>query len=152
MFGVRDDRAVSTAVNYVLLLGIVTLLVAVLLVGTANVVEGEQEQAVRAGLAVVGNDLAAELESTSTLAESVGTTGSVVRQVDLPNDVAGATYTVGIRSEGGDNYVLTLSTVAPSQTVEVPFSSNVAVTERTIDGGDVRIAYTAGGDIEVTNE
>lgn len=148
-----NERATSTTVNYVLLLGIVTVLVAVLLVSTANVVEGERERAVEAGLTVVGNDLAAELESTSTLAVSVNAPGSVTRTIPLPSAVAGATYTVDVQHVSGDNYRLTLSTASPAETVAVPFVSKVEITERTLSGGDVRVEYMAGADtsMEVTN-
>lgn len=139
------DRAVSTGVNYVLLLGIVTLLVAVLLAGTANVVQDEREEAVRAGLNVVGNRLAADLESTSTLVTTVGTDGAVTRQVDLPDDVAGVAYRIELSSAGGDVYRLTLTTDDPGVVETVTFVSATPITQpAVVDGGPVTISWETG--------
>lgn len=134
------DRGVSAVVNYVLVLGIVTLLGTGLFVAATDFVQGQQSVAIRSEFTEVGNDLATELSDTERLARSADGDGQVVVTADLPEQAAGSQYRITIRpnedDEGGE---LVLESTDPSVSVTVPFRTRTPVTAGTVDGGPVEI-------------
>lgn len=98
------DRAVSTVVSYVLILGIVALLLSTLTAGFAPLVTNQQEDAVRSTLEVLGNDIAGDIESADRLAVRAGGGGAVELQTDLPTRVGGSQYVIEIANPSGESY------------------------------------------------
>lgn len=98
------DRAVSTVVSYVLILGIVALLLSVLTAGFAPLVTNQQDDAVRSTLEVLGNDVAGDLESADRLAVRAGEGGAVELHTDLPTRVGGSQYEIEIDEPAGESY------------------------------------------------
>lgn len=146
-----DERAVSTPLNYVLVLGVVALLVAVLFVGTADHVTGQRERAVRTELSAVGQRVAADLASAGRLARTTSSSGTVAATIALPERVAGVQYRVAVSNAGADTYRLTLSTESPDVTVTVRFRSETPVVEGRTGGGTLRIALNEHGKLVVTD-
>lgn len=150
-----DERAVSTALGYVLMLGVATLLVSGLLVATGTFVDGQRDQTVRAGLSVSGQQAAGAIETADRMVRSSDADPStlVVRQ-RLPSRIAGVGYTLRVNVTGGD-VVLELSPAVPDareyQTVTVPVSSETAVAETSIQGGPIAVRFT-GGQLEVRSD
>lgn len=147
------DRGVSTAVNYVLALAVVTLLVSGLFVSMSGFVTDQQEQAVRSELTVVGNRLADDLSAADRLAVGTGGTGRVRATLDLPESVAGTTYRTRIASAGGgDSYTLTLVGTDPEVSVTVSVRTRTTVATGTVTGGDLVVTYDDANDrLEVSN-
>lgn len=138
------DRGLSTALNYVLVLGIVSILVTTLLAGFGGLVANQQEEASRAQLEVIGNRVAADVGQVNTLVASDDRYNQTVR-TDLPTRVVGASYTLTVTSnpdiaEEG-YYLFTLSTGDPKTTVTVPFRSTTEIVTGTIYGGPLVIEY-----------
>lgn len=133
------DRGVSAVVNYVLVLGIVTLLGTGLFVAATDYVQGQQSSAIRAEFLDVGNDLANELSDTERLARSADGDGQVEVTADLPAHVAGSSYRITIQRTGDERGELVLHSTEPSVSVTVPFRSTAPVTEGTVEGGPVVI-------------
>ncbi|MGM0398034.1 MAG: DUF7266 family protein [Halobacteriota archaeon] len=140
------DRGVSAVVNYVLVLGIVTLLGTGLFVAATDYVQGQQSTAIRAEFLDVGNELAGELSDTERVARSADGDGRVVATADLPERVAGSPYRITIQPTAADRGELVLQSSDPAVTVTVPFSSRTSVAETTVEGGPVviRAEVTAG--------
>lgn len=144
----RSDRAVSSTVNYIQVLGIATLLISGLIFVAADVVTDQYDRATTEGLTVVGTQLAAELESTDVLVRSTGGDGSVERTVDLPT-VSGGQYAVEIAGSG-PNYDLTLTATGSGHSVTIPFVSDTPVAPASgLDGEALRIVYQGDGTREI---
>lgn len=134
------DRGVSAVVNYVLVLGIVTLLGTGLFVAATDYVQGQQSAAIRAEFLDVGNDLASELSDAERLARSTDGDGQVEVTADLPAHVAGSSYRITVQRTAADRYDLVLHSTDPSVSVTVPFRSTAPVTEGTVEGGPVVVS------------
>lgn len=139
------DRGVSITVNYVLGLGIATILISGLLIGTGSILENRQETAVRSELRVVGERVAASVAMADRLAQTSGaSTVSIVSPA--PSRVASQSYTVRLDA---DDQEVVLVTVDESVEVRVPIANRTAVAESKAGGGDLRIVLNGGGELEV---
>lgn len=144
------SRGLTSILNYILLLLIVTLLVAGLLVGTSGLVLNEQEEALRTQLDTVGNRLASDIETATRLVETAGG-DEVLLRTRVPDAVAGSHYRITITSVNGDRYKLVLQSSDPEVRSVVPVRSTVPVTG-SLSGGRVVIDYDSGNDqLEVDN-
>ncbi|WP_096390420.1 DUF7266 family protein [Halopenitus persicus] len=143
------DRGVSTVVSYALILGIVALLLVTLILAFAPLVTNQQTSAVHSTLAVVGNDLAGDVESVDRLAVTTGSNGTVVHRTRLPERIGGSPYRIDIDQPGGETYYeLTLR--SPDHdldvTVTVRTRTEIDVAEiGTLDGGHLEIASGENG-------
>ncbi|WP_117591724.1 DUF7266 family protein [Haloprofundus halophilus] len=139
----RDDRAVSTTLSYVLALGITGILISGLLVAGGGLVEDQRDRTVEDELRVVGQQLAADLETADALARSAPS-GTVRLDRQLPPRVVGSSYVVDVADDDGDGDgdVIRLSTSNPDVTVSVPFATRTAIVPESVSGGAVRIEYT----------
>ncbi|MDR5657021.1 hypothetical protein RH831_07475 [Halodesulfurarchaeum sp. HSR-GB] len=143
----RVDRGVSTAVGYVLNLGIATLLVTGLLVAGSGLVADQRERAAGAELDVIGNRIAADLETADRLVRNGN--GSVTVRTSLPNTVAGSSYRVAIESTGGNATVI-VSTNDPSLARTVPVVNETPIRPTTVSGGSIVVRGNQTG-LEVTD-
>jgi len=143
----NDERAVSTVVGFVLTLGIASLLVIGLLVGTTGFVDDQRRDTARDEMEVLGQQIAADLAASDRLVRGGGTTVEIERT--LPNEVTGLSYRINVASTS-DGATITLSTQNPSVTVEVSVRTMTDVGGTTLNGGDVEIIYT-GSALEVQN-
>lgn len=139
-----DDRGVTTALNYVLLLVIVTLVVSGLLVGVSELVTRQQDDAVRSQLDTVGNDLAGDVGTAERLVGTVG--GDEVRlETRLPETVGGSQYRASVTHVSGNHYRVVLRSDDPDLVVSVPFRSSIPVTG-SAGGGEAVVYYDATED------
>lgn len=141
------DRAVSVTVNYVLTLTIATLLLSGLAVSAGGLIESQSERAIESELEVLGQQLAADIESVDRLATVAGGANAEVRiETRLPTRVAGTRYDITVvESE------LVLRSTDPAISVTVPLTvTNDLAEGRTIQGGNVVIGWSTGtGRLEV---
>ncbi|WP_331232911.1 DUF7266 family protein [Natronorarus salvus] len=134
------DRAVSVAVNYVLTLLIATVLLGGLVMAAGGVIESQSNNSVHDELGVIGERLAADIESADRLRAAGGEDTSVSVRSDLPNRVSGTSYTIEVN---GDEETITLGSQNPEVTVRVSFAvENVESTR--VRGGAVVIASKDG--------
>jgi len=139
------DRGVSTAVNYVLTLGITTILVSGLLIAAGGAVDDRRESTTRTALDVAGQRLAANLMSADRLAGTAGTR-TVSLTVDLPARIAGSGYTVRVN---GSSSTLVLEADTVAATRRVSFVASTPVASTTVRGGELRIVLTPTDELEV---
>ncbi|WP_248897567.1 DUF7266 family protein [Haloplanus halobius] len=138
--GAADERAVSTAVSYVLTLGLTTILISGLLIAAGGTVDERQQVTTQASLEVAGQRLAANLMTADRLAETSGTTAVSVT-VDLPAQVSGSTYGVAV-DPGASRLVLESGSTGVS--VVVGFTATTPVDATSVRGGDLRIVLDSG--------
>jgi hypothetical protein len=141
------NRGVSTVVGYVLNVGVATILLSGLLLGGATLVENQEERTVRAELDVVGNRLAADLETADRLHRSAN--GSVTIRSELPERVAGSPYEVRLVGTAS-GATIELSTETPAVSRRVPVANATSIRETTVSGGDLVVEATPRG-LEVTD-
>lgn len=137
----RDDRAVSTTVNYVLGLSIAFLLIAGLFLAGGDFVRDQRETSIETELRVISEQLAADMESADRLAQTAEN-GTVVVERSAPSRVSGTGYTIAV--EGGDDPRLVLTANDPDIEVTAQFSNRTAVEETRITGGSIQVTETGG--------
>lgn len=136
-----DERAVSTTLGYTLNLTVATLLISGLLMAGGGFVEDQRERTIRSELHVVGQQISANVAAADRLASTAKTGDAVVVSQDLPEEVAGARYTIAVETDGSEEY-LTLSTDSPDVSVRVNLATETRVAPTDISGGDVQIRVT----------
>ena len=152
----RDDRGVSTALGYVLNLTVATLVVTGLLVASGGIVEDQREQTIRSELRVVGQQFAADLAAADELAATAESGDTVRIERQLPQEVAGRTYSIDVVEPGPGQpcpgeACLVLSAAGSDPTVEVALALETPVAASSATGGRVRIRY-ADPDGDSTHE
>lgn len=138
-----DDRAVSVTVNYALNLVVATLLIAGLFTATADLVDDRRTEAIDSELTVVGNRLAADLQSADRLAQAGGADATVRIETSLPNVVAGTSYAIDVNATAGESWI-ELRASRSEAPVTVPFTNETAVESGSIGGGDVIVVFDDG--------
>jgi len=137
------DRGVSTALGYVLTLTITVVLISGLMVAAGGFVSDERERVTETELDVVGNRLAAGIESVDRIGAAPGES-RVEATIRLPPRVAGTTYSIEV--EPGPPTGLVLTSTDPEVTVRVPVKNETALATSRVDGGDVTITYDSSSE------
>jgi hypothetical protein len=141
----REDRAVSTTVSYVLTLAIATVLVAGLVGAGGAAVDQQREQTIRQELGVVGAQISNGLSMADRLVRGSATDPSAVSITrQLPSKVVGTGYTVELVDPGGSPPYLVLTASGSDVSVRVEVSTETPVEPTTISGGAVQIEYDTG--------
>lgn len=143
-----DARAVSTAVGYVLVLGIATLLVTGLLFAGSDFVADQREETLRNELRVLGQQVADDLAAADRLVRASDGRTAVTVTRDLPETATGSSYSVEVVPNGGSPTTIVLTSADPEVTVEVTVRVETAVDATTVTGGRIAIDYT-GSALEV---
>ncbi|MFB6085136.1 MAG: hypothetical protein ABEJ94_12920 [Halorientalis sp.] len=146
----RDDRGVSTTLNYVLGLSIAFVLVTGLLLAGGTFVENQRERSIRTELEVLGEQVSADVEMAGRLVATTTRNESVRVSRDLPPRVAGIGYQISI--EGGTDPRVVLRTFDPEITVTVPVKTSVPIESSTVSGGSIAINYTASNRLKLEDE
>ncbi|MFC7057449.1 DUF7266 family protein [Halovenus salina] len=97
----RSNRSVSIALNYVLVLGISTVLIAGLLVAGTTFVEDNRERVIDSELTVIGNHIAGNIEQVDRFVDASrannGTTPHVAYiNQSFKQQVTGSTYSIAV--------------------------------------------------------
>lgn len=143
------SRGVSTALGYVLNLGVATLLVTMLLLSAGTLVEDQRDRAAETELDVVGERLAADLAAADRLARTNDPTAVRV-EADVPVRVAGSYYTVSVNESMNGEIVLEAD--QPDVEVAVPFDTRTEVQASTVNGGDLAVVYVPENDTLVVTD
>lgn len=145
------DRAVSTAIGYVLTLTISAMLVSGLLFAGGQYVEDEREQVTRGELATLAEQLAASLADADRMAAS-GDADAIRVAAELPTRVAGNSYLVAVSNEATpsgqpNRTVVTLTSSGVDVSASVTFPTTREATSRELSGGPlVVVVRDADGD------
>lgn len=145
-----DTRAVSTALGYVLVLGITAILVSGLLVAAGGFVEDQRDRVVRSELEVVGQQVASGVSAADRLVAAGDSDTRLNARLRLPERVADRQYSVRIVADGS-GYEVLLRVENPDETVRVGFVASTPVaTGTTVRGGVLFVSYDASaGQLEL---
>ncbi|RQH03187.1 DUF7266 family protein [Natrarchaeobius oligotrophus] len=135
-----DDKAVSTALNYVLLLGITVLLMGGLSVAAGDLLETQHEGAVNAELDVIGERIVADLQTADRLTRADGTAETVLVRSSPPETISGGHYSVRIVHVGGETRLI-LESASADVTTETTVPTTTPVAETGLIGGPLEIRY-----------
>lgn len=134
----RDERAASTTLGYVLALAISSLLVSGLLLAGGSFVGGERERVTTGELDVLGGQLAEGFHDADRLASTAGVENARVR-VPLSDRAAGSGYTVTVVNQtSGDypyRYDLIFESSAADASATVTVRTHHEVVPTSVDGG-----------------
>lgn len=150
-----DRRGTSTALGYVLSLGISALLISGLILAGGSLMESQRDQTARTELRVVGQKFAGDLTTADRLTSCSGCHD--LRLVsDLPQQAAGENYVIRLQNEtttGRYTYRLELETVESDVTTTVRVRTVRPVqTPGAVVGGELAIVYDpATATLEVRN-
>lgn len=146
-----NERAVSTALSYVLALGITTLLATGLILAGGEFVTDQRERAIQTELQIVGEQLASDIERLDrVVAASPSRIDEGQIRRDIPDRIAGQPYVVELTS--GPDPALELRTKNRDMSIIVPIHSSTAIGPSVTVGGSVVVRYDDGDDeIEVDN-
>ena len=144
----EDDRGVSVMLDYVITLAIAGVLVSGLLIGVTNVVDSQADRVARGELEVVGQQVAADLESADRLvrASGGGSDTTVTITTDHPTRVAGSTYTIEVTTDE-----VILESHEQDVEVTIPHNAENVDTSSSAHGGTVEIDYDESDGLEVRN-
>ncbi|WP_435345691.1 DUF7266 family protein [Haloarchaeobius sp. HRN-SO-5] len=160
----HDDRGVSIAITHVLTIGITTILVAGLLVGTSGLLQDEKSNAARDELRTIGNRIVSDLSHVDHTTD--GSTGEMTLETEHPAQVSGSGYAVRLYEPGssecapydtapynddGKTACLVLESSEARANIVVPFRNDTAVTESSVSGGDLYIVYD-GSSIRLSSD
>ncbi len=145
------DRAVSTTLNYVLALAVVTVLISGLFMAANDVVETQRERSINSELTVLGNQVASDLSALDRLVIASEAKGTARISSDLPDTVAGKTYSINLQDPPiADRYEIELSTQEPTVSVTIVVRLDTPLASTNLTGGDLVLEYD-GSTIEVKN-
>ncbi|AXG09959.1 DUF7266 family protein [Haloplanus rubicundus] len=151
----RDRRATSTALGYVLSLGIAAVLVSGLLVAGGGLMEDQRDQSARIELQVIGQTVADDLASAGRLSDCDSC--DVRLRIDVPSRVASESYLIDVVEVDGTapsyRYRLALTTGRSNVAINVTVRTSVPVVETSVTGGTMIAEYDpAAGTLEVRND
>lgn len=137
------DRAVSSALGYVLSLAIAALLVSGLLAAGSGFVTSQRDVVIEEEMSVIGHQLASNLEQADRLVNASNATresGSPVVQVNqtFPDTVARSQYDVILN---GSTDQLILKSTDPELSVTVNVTTSTDLANSTADGGEISVRY-----------
>jgi hypothetical protein len=138
------DRGVTPTLTYVFAIGIVTILVAALLVGTTTFVDDERSSVVRQELQIVGDRLAADVAAVDVASRRGAT---VSQRTSVPDRVADTPYNLAVVDCTAGPACLELDSADPDieVTVTVPLSNQSAVRVDRRSTQSVRIVADPSG-------
>lgn len=133
-----DERAVSTAVGYVLAIGITVVLVSGLVMTMGGLLDGQHDRAAETEVRSIAEGIATEV---TTLERATADDALAASKLHIPDRVAGSAYTISLEDcPDGDGSCLRVATDDHSHTVAL----TVAVEPESVTGGDVWLIVDTG--------
>lgn len=148
----RDRRATSTALGYVLSLGIAGILVSGLIIAGGGLMESQRDQSARIELQVIGQTVADDLASAGRLADCDSC--RVRLRIDVPARVSGEAYRIRIvEVDPPHHYRLALTTGRTNTAANVTVRTTRPIAETTVVGGALIVEFDpVAGELEVRND
>ncbi|MFC7068312.1 DUF7266 family protein [Halobaculum lipolyticum] len=152
----REERAQSTALGYVLALGISAILITGLITAGGTYVESQRDRVVGDELRLHGERLAAAVADADRLAAAAGAGGDVAVRIDLPDRVAGGGYVVAVEQDGTTpdgryRSLLLFRATNDDTSLAVPVATRAEVaTLDPVPGGTLVVRLDGAGTLRVT--
>lgn len=150
----ETSRAVSTALSYVLLLSVATVLTSGLVIAAGDMADGQQARTAESELDAIGEQLSSDLSAADRMVRTLNETSEIRVSRQFPETVSGSTYWIRVTDSPdtvGTDVALRLEAVSTSASVEIPVETDTAVDPDTeIKGGDVVVEYD-GNELVITD-
>lgn len=140
------SRGLSTALGYVLTLGITVILVSGLFITGGNFVEDQREEVIRTEMNIIGEQVATHVNAADRLNESSAYEANVSIEQRFPPTVVGTEYRISLEEAGP---TLRLTTEQPNVEITVPVTSTTTVADSSASGGTIVIEYDRDQDAVV---
>lgn len=148
MAGMSAERALSPAINLVLVTGISLLLIAGLFTGISGVLEDRREAAVEDGLEVTSHQFAADIAATDRAAQTAND-GHITVESRHPTRIAGTRYSIEIRPDNS-SVLLVFRSESPDVMVRATVDNETSIATGTYEGGSLTLEWN--GDIIEVND
>lgn len=146
----RDDtRAVSVALSHALTIGITAILLSGLLVGSATLLETQEERIAVHQADEIGADILTHVDKLERLNESDGTVNATVR-LNYPEEISGSRYAISFRTESVQfetNATLQIESPALPRTAAYPIPNDTRVVESGASGQNPQLRLCGDGNI-----
>lgn len=142
-----SDRAVTSTVEFVLVIAIAAILMSGLIIAASTLVDRQNTSVGRSQMEAVGQQVSGGIESADRLHRAGDSTSTMELEYDLPDRILSSGYTIEIRDSPQEVVVTSSVTDNP---VTVSFDSETGVAPTTTAGGDFVIEYNSG-QLEVTD-
>lgn len=156
-----DRRAVSVTITHVLTIGITTILISGLLIGTGTLLDSQKDRATYDEKSTIGDRLATEITAVSHSAAESSEDDVIEVRTEHPRQLSGGQYFIKIID--GDScvwdgdYCLELRS-GQTEDVQVPFSLGENAPEAAtgddtrVQGGEIWIHYDNNDQITLSQE
>ena len=142
-----SDRAVSVALDYIIMLMIATVMLAGIVAVSGTLIDTQVDSGIENELAATGESLAADIQDVERLYNSSGESSSELQlTTDIPDRVGGVTYSIAYNDSTG---YLVLATTNPEIIVEVPVASELLFLEGTLGSQNDIVIEATDGMLEV---
>lgn len=140
--GPQTDRGVSFTVGYVLTIAIAVILITGVVIAVGQVVADQRSETIRSGASVVGDQTAAAVMEVDRLSQDGSGQTNVSIALRLPDRLAGQPYTVSLRGDDTDSFVV-VRTEEPSVSVSTPLTNRTRLEPTNVTGDDIRVVHRA---------
>ena len=137
-----NDRSVSFAVNYVLVIAITAVLITGIIIAGGSFVEDQREQVIAGEMRIIGNHVAGNLEQVDRYVRAgLGPPSDAYINQSFGTDVTGSTWSVELDERGGTSQVVVNST-RPEVSVRVNTTVQTDIDEDSYsETGKISVAY-----------
>jgi len=147
-----DRRAVSVTITHVLTIGITTILISGLLIGTGTLLDSQKDRATFDEKSTIGDRLATEITAVDQAAQQEAE-GDVIVRTEHPRQLSGGQYFVTLYDDDGKSpddedctwgpeKCLVFESGQTENPVHVPLTIEASVEDgQTVQGGEIWIHY-----------
>lgn len=139
-----DTRAVSVAVSHSLSIGITTLLITGLIVGSAGLFDDQRERVAEDGLENVGAALMSDIHRLDRF-DTSSVDGNLSFESDQPRRLGSVSYDVRLTGDD-DGGTLFLTADDVGRSISISFQNESRICESALNGGNLRVQYDASAD------
>lgn len=138
-----DDRAVSSALSYALIIVLTVSLTTALVLGTSSLVGDQRERVARDQVDAIGQQLTSAIVTADRLDPDRVRPDELSVTRDFPRRVGGIQYRIVTAKINPDRWRVTVETRETDieQSFTVRLSSGLELQETTVNGGPLRVYY-----------
>ena len=139
----RDNRGVSSALSYALIIVLTVSLTAGLVLGASSLINDQREAVARDQIDAIGQRLSTTIMTADRLNATETRPKELTMTRDFPRRIGGVQYRIETAKVRSNRWRLTLETreVDIKQSFTIRLQSGVELEATTLNGGPIRIYY-----------
>lgn len=146
----ETPRGVSTALSYVLLLGVATVLTSGLVIAAGDMADSQQARTAESEMDAIGGQLSSDLSATDRMVRTLNESDEIRIRRQFPEQVSGSTYWIRVTDSPevvGTDVALVLEATETDADIEIPVETDTPVdVDSEVKGGNVAIEYDQSAD------